>query len=425
MFVEATRERAKLRMAIAGPAKSGKTYTSMSIMEALVPGEWCVIDTENGSASKYGGGCPFRFKVVELNDHHPNSYVKALGAAHAAGFKGVIIDSISHEWMGKNGCLQIVDELTDASSSKNSYTPWGKVTPLHQKVFETINRAPMHVIATMRVKTEYVLEPDSNGKLRPRKLGLAPVQRDGAEYEFDILMDMHMGFGYVEHTSRCAYLQNVAIQHPGAQVAQVIQAWLDGEPCPFNINMMPPAEEKITGVPTPDNKPKASEPRPNVPTKEVQKAPKLSPSAPPPVSDSNAQNATKPGTPGSSERDVSTASNEGTGEEKKPTVNSVDTPKTQTQDSAPNGASTTATQAITTIEPAQMEQLLQAARENEWTKGQVAKLLQTPYFGYTLANITQMSEKHWKEAVTIVTDSKNKKGVVTSMGGAEITPVQF
>lgn len=421
-FVEATREKARLRMAIAGPAKAGKTYTSMSIMEALVPGEWCVIDTENGSASKYGGGHPFRFKVLELTDHHPSSYVKALGAAHAAGFKGVIIDSISHEWMGKNGCLQIVDELTDASSSKNSYTPWGKVTPLHQKVFETINRAPMHVIATMRVKTEYVLEPDSNGKMRPRKLGLAPVQRDGAEYEFDILMDMHMGFGYVEHTSRCAYLQDVAIQHPGAQVARVIQAWLNGEPCPFNINRLPPAEEKITGVPTPDNKPKASEPRPNVPTKEVQKAGALKPAPPPPVpKEDAATDAPKPANPADGQSTApKTAPSTATDS---PSASSADSKQT-TPDSVQKDASTMATP--TTIEPAQMEQLLQAGRENGWTKGQVAKLLQTPFFGYTMANITSMTEKHWKQAVTIVTNSKNKDGVVTFLDGAELPdPVKF
>ena len=71
----------------------------------------------------------------------------------------------------------------------NSFTDgWGKVgTPLQNRLMDAMLNAPLHIIATMRVKSEYVIEPDERGKSVPRRIGLKEVQREGVEYEFDLV----------------------------------------------------------------------------------------------------------------------------------------------------------------------------------------------------------------------------------------------
>lgn len=267
-FTPATRAKAKLRMALMGPAKSGKTYTSLKLATELAgpDGTIAVVDTEHGSASKYAGPSDFKFDAVQLENCHPNSFIAAINAAVQGGYAVVIIDSLSAEWTGKGGCLELVDDMSSHSSSKNTFATWKEVTPLHRQVFETINRAPIHVICTFRVKTEYAMvAEEKNGRTinKPQRMGLGPVTRDGAEYEFDILMDMDKGSGYIDHTSRCPELQYLVVKHPGAELAGVIKKWLDGEEIPMS---KPVKEEKLTKVNTaPKSKPAEAEARPSVP----------------------------------------------------------------------------------------------------------------------------------------------------------------
>ena len=85
VFKKATKEQAKLRMGIIGPAGSGKTYTALITARNLVPdGKIAVIDTERGSASKYAD--IFEFDVCELESFHPENYIKTIQAAEEAGY---------------------------------------------------------------------------------------------------------------------------------------------------------------------------------------------------------------------------------------------------------------------------------------------------------------------------------------------------
>ncbi|MBW7657722.1 AAA family ATPase, partial [Hydrogenophilus thermoluteolus] len=70
-------------------------------------------------------------------------------------------------------------------------TVWAEVTPRHNRLLDAILRAPIHLIATLRSKTEYVIQ-DVGGKSVPRKVGLAPVQRDGFEYEFTTVLELSL-----------------------------------------------------------------------------------------------------------------------------------------------------------------------------------------------------------------------------------------
>jgi flagellar biosynthesis GTPase FlhF len=149
MFQKATKHEAKLRFALIGPAGSGKTYTALRIGTRL--GERvAVIDTERGSASKYAD--VFDFDVVELTKHDPREFVKAIRAAQSAGYDALIIDSLSHAWMGRGGALELVDKAAKGSSSSNSFAAWRSVTPLHNELVDAIAGANLHVIATMRSK---------------------------------------------------------------------------------------------------------------------------------------------------------------------------------------------------------------------------------------------------------------------------------
>lgn len=230
MFKPAVRQEGKLRMALTGPAGAGKTLTAMRIINTLCDGKpWCVLDTENGSAAKYAGFGGFSFDHARPEDNSPDTFVKAIIEAHKAGYAGMIIDSLSHEWAGKGGCLEMINSLTAKSNSKNSYVQWGEVTPQHNKLFDVINRVPIHMICTLRVKMGYEMQKnDRTGKTEPVKIGLEPVTRDGAEYEFDIVMDMHEATGRVVK-SRCPQIDGQVFKHPGEDVAEKIRAWLNGE----------------------------------------------------------------------------------------------------------------------------------------------------------------------------------------------------
>jgi hypothetical protein len=230
-FKRATKEKAKARIALIGPSGSGKTYTALLFAKTL--GERiAVIDTEHGSASKYAD---FGFDVLELDTYAPAQYIAAMQVAAAQGYDVVILDSLSHAWVGKGGALEMKDDAAKRSRSGNSYTAWRDVTPEHNRLIDTIIAGPFHVIATMRTKTDYVVEKDDNGgKTSVRKIGLAPVQRDGMEYEFDVVADLDIDHNMVISKTRCPALDGKVFHFPGEEVATIIRDWLtDGvEPAP-------------------------------------------------------------------------------------------------------------------------------------------------------------------------------------------------
>lgn len=228
-FKKAVKGRGKLRLALIGPSGSGKTYTALSIAQGLTTDQSKIafIDTEHGSASKYAD--LFGFDVLELESFAPADYVKAIAAAVKAGYEVVVIDSLSHAWVGKNGALEMVDKANARSKAGNSFAAWREVTPEHNSMVNAIVSSPIHIIATMRSKTEYVMEKDERtGKLSPRKIGLAPVQRDGLEYEFDIVADIDHDHKLIVSKSRMPLIADAVITKAGAPLGQLIKGWIDG-----------------------------------------------------------------------------------------------------------------------------------------------------------------------------------------------------
>src|SRR5258706_9427079 len=229
-FRKAVKFGAKLRLAVCGPSGSGKTYTLLRLATEL-GGPIAVVDTERGSARKYAD--LFEFDVLELDSYDPRKLVDMIDAAARCGYQVLCVDSLSHFWMGKDGELDLVDRIARRAQSSNSFAAWKQVTPLHNELVDRIIGAPMHVLVSLRAKTEWVLERDEKtGKTAPGKVGLAPVMRDGVEYEFDVCGEMDHENTLIITKSRCPKLTGGVFGKPGREVADILKEWLNGPPAP-------------------------------------------------------------------------------------------------------------------------------------------------------------------------------------------------
>lgn len=220
-FERATKKKAKLRMLISGPSGSGKTMSSLKIARGIAD-RIALIDTEHASASKYAD--QFQFDTLNLDDATMTTVVQAIEAAEAADYELIILDSASHVWLS---ALEEVDKITRASRSGNSYVAWGEVTPKWNRVLRKIVACRAHVIATSRSKTEYVLQEDSRGRKVPKKVGMAPMLRDMAEYEFDVFAEMDLDNNFVVSKTRCSELKDEIIEKPDEALGKRLLAWLD------------------------------------------------------------------------------------------------------------------------------------------------------------------------------------------------------
>lgn len=231
LFHKATKTQKRLRLSLYGVSGSGKTYSALALAKGL-GGKVAVIDTERGSASAYAN--LFSFDTLEMPPPYtPAAYVAAIKAAEAEGYDICIIDSLTHAWSGAGGALEMVDNAAKRNSGGNSYAAWRDVTPEHNKLIDAIIGSKCHIIATMRSKAEYVLEANANGKMAPKKKGMAPIQRDGMEYEFDVVAEMTSDNEMVIQKTRCPELAGQVIAKPNGATSATLRAWLtDGAPMP-------------------------------------------------------------------------------------------------------------------------------------------------------------------------------------------------
>lgn len=228
-FKPATKEASYARIALSGPSGSGKTYTALALAAALSD-RVAVIDTERGSASKYVGLNGWAFDTVQPDSFAPLSLVELLGAAAGGEYGAVVVDSLSHYWMGVDGMLEQADRK---ARNGNTFSGWKEVRPDERRMIDALVAYPGHVIVTMRSKTEYVIEENERGKKVPRKVGMKPEQRDGIEYEFDLVGDLDHDNTLTVVKSRIHTLAKAVIPLPGEELANTIRDWLsDGEQPP-------------------------------------------------------------------------------------------------------------------------------------------------------------------------------------------------
>lgn len=222
-FKKAVRTQKKLRAALLGPAGSGKTRTALEMAKGM-GGKIALIDSEHGSATMFAHLVDF--DTIELTSFAPSRYIEAIDAAEAAGYDVLVIDSLSHAWSGKDGILEFIDRT---KKNNNSFNAWGEATPLHNQLVERLLSCRLHLIVTMRTKMEFVQEKDPNtGKTTVRKIGMQPVQRDGVEYEFDIICDIDQQHTLSVAKTRIDELDHLVIEKAGAPFGDRIKKWLDG-----------------------------------------------------------------------------------------------------------------------------------------------------------------------------------------------------
>ena len=247
---KAVRRKTRLRMALDGPPGSGKTRTALEVGKVLAEhanGRVGVIDTEHSSATLYAD--KFDFDSIELNGPEnwgPEKYIEAIDDFAEAGYPIIIIDSFSHAWYG------ILDEhakVTAKSASKNSYNAWREVTPQHNKLVDAVLSYPGHVIVTMRSKMAYEQTKDEKtGRNKVERLGMAPIQREGVEYEMDIVGDMDTDHKVIISKSRCDALADHMETKPGAKFAKRILDWLENGEAPEPRQVEPPKPDEREAI---------------------------------------------------------------------------------------------------------------------------------------------------------------------------------
>lgn len=186
-FKRAERKNAKLRLALSGPTGSGKTESALMLATGI-GGRIAVADTENDSASLYADR--YSFDSANLTaPFTPEKFINAIKNAEKAGYDTLIIDSITHEWSGVGGCLEMVDK-TAPRFKGNTWAAWSEVTPKHRKFIDAMLQSSINIIVTMRSKMDSVQVDIGNGKKKVEKVGMKSEQRDGIEYEFTTVLDL-------------------------------------------------------------------------------------------------------------------------------------------------------------------------------------------------------------------------------------------
>lgn len=223
MFKRAERKKAKLRLALMGPSGSGKTYSALQIARGI-GGRIAFIDTENGSGELYAHLCEYDICQI-LPPFAPEKYVQAIHEAERAGYDSIIVDSLSHAWAGSGGLLEQVDKR---KAGGNQFSAWRDITPMHNAFVDAMVQSSAHIIATMRTKTGYDMQKDERtGKIVPVKIGLQPVQRDGLEFEFTLVLDLDQD-RHVAHAGKDRTgLFDGQYFTPSPETGAQLRAWLE------------------------------------------------------------------------------------------------------------------------------------------------------------------------------------------------------
>ncbi|NVJ85791.1 MAG: AAA family ATPase [Algoriphagus sp.] len=243
---KSNRSQAKIRIALQGASGSGKTYSSLLLAYGLCQ-DWnkiAVIDTENQSADLYSH--LGHYNVLNLlPPFSPERYIEAIATCEASGMEVIIIDSLSHEWEGEGGILDIHGRMAG-----NSFTNWAKITPRHNALVQKILHSQAHVITTVRSKQDYVIT-EKNGKQVPEKVGLKAVQRDGLEYDFSIVFELDINHQAVCSKDRTQlFAQKIPFEISSLTGSQ-IRDWCEGG-IPTHASPVDPIESKIKAINTID-----------------------------------------------------------------------------------------------------------------------------------------------------------------------------
>lgn len=226
MMQKASRKKAKIRLGLSSVSGGGKTYSALLIAKGLANGDLskvAVIDSENGSADLYADLGPYQ--VIPLGPpYSPERYIEAISTCLHGGMEVIILDSISHEWEGKGGILELADTMGGQYQSA-----WKTLTPRHESFKQAILQSPCHMITTVRRKQDYILQEKVNksGKTvqAPVKVGLKEVTREGWEYELTINLEMELNHYATASKDRTGLFMGKPAFIPSAETGRLIASW--------------------------------------------------------------------------------------------------------------------------------------------------------------------------------------------------------
>lgn len=224
MLRKATRQKAKIRGGFSAVSGAGKTYSALLVAKGLAKSDFtkvALIDTENGSGDLYSNLGDYNVLPIEA-PYTPEKYVKAIKECEDAGMEVIIIDSITHEWDGKGGCLEI-----HAAMPGNSYTNWKEVTPRHQKFIDAILTSQCHILTTVRRKQDYEIVQNDKGKAQPVKVGLKEVTREGFEYELTFNLELDINHNATASKDRTGLFTGQPGFTPSEATGKMILDWCE------------------------------------------------------------------------------------------------------------------------------------------------------------------------------------------------------
>ncbi|TMU54804.1 AAA family ATPase [Flagellimonas algicola] len=220
---KATKKEIKLRIGLSGASGFGKTYSALLLAYGIT-NDWTkivVIDTENGSSSLYSNLGDFN--VMKLNaPYSPQNYIDAIKYCEKASMEVIIIDTITPEWKGSGGCLDL------HRKAGGKFQDWHKISPLHDLFIDTIQKSTCQVITTVRRKQEYVIDKNQQGRLEVKKFGTKEETRNGWEYEmtlnFELINEQH----FVKATKdRTGLFQNKPEFIINSATGRKLKYWMD------------------------------------------------------------------------------------------------------------------------------------------------------------------------------------------------------
>jgi hypothetical protein len=218
---KATRKKAKIRLGLSAVSGGGKTFSSLLIAHGLC-GDWnkiAIIDTENNSADLYSHLGDYN--VLPLTaPFAPEKYIDAIHQCEQAGMEVIIIDSITHEWDGKGGCLEILDSLG------GKFQDWARITPRHQSFIDAILQSPCHMITTVRRKQDKQMVQDGN-KTKVEKAGLKEVTREGFEYELTVNLELDQRHNATASKDRTGLFMGKPAFTPTVDTGKMIVEWCE------------------------------------------------------------------------------------------------------------------------------------------------------------------------------------------------------
>ena len=227
---KATRKQVRIRLGFSAVSGGGKTYSAILVAKGLSGdlSKVAVIDTENGSADLYAHLGDYNVLPLAA-PYSPERYIEAIRYCEKAGMEVIIIDSITHEWDGKGGCLDIVEQLG------GKYQDWAKVTPRHQAFIDAILHSPCHIITTVRRKQDYEMTKDGNGRIKVEKGGLKEITREGFEYELTINLEMDTKHNATASKDRTGLFMGKPAFVPSEKTGETIASWCDQGEEVFNV----------------------------------------------------------------------------------------------------------------------------------------------------------------------------------------------